>query len=591
MGKQDKVDNRSSGQSMVVLVSIMSLLILFTVGLFSYEVNRVELCRVQLRSATEAAALAAAATLASQDNQDPSHAHAQAIMTALSTFQKNSVAGCSLLDATLSSFGDDQPPANKATLFVEFLDPNNNNEVVSNGNPAGKIARVTSSIGLLPSFGNFLGLSNLPLRSTVLGGVPDLDVVLCFDVSGSIDDQTPVSFVRRRWSGSASAGHIDYIVPDAGAGSAAGALAQGRLYDVIGPPATGTRVQALPPQYLGLADSNTRWPLDFAPPLRSSAPASSDSTNNELAGYPPGNKSQSINITSSMFTDLVVNIDGNTTFQGLNTADGYAFPDLATLVEASRGNLEDAIVFHASGADTGVPSSIVPKLGYKAKYLELARANCRPIKDAQDAAATFFTIMNTNTVGHFSIVCFSDDGSGSPVNAWRVDSSYTPCGILSFDKPLIALDPGIGSTNFSAIMNALPNTTALQGTNIGDAINTAVNQLSNNARQGSKKAIVLFTDGQPTVGGPLHSDPWTNARRAALRAKQAGIPIYSIGLAQNSEIIPNEVAILTDQNSDPGSGGVSGIAGHGGKFFLVTNVSSLRLTFENIARQLVQLVR
>ena len=84
---------RQNGQAMVVLCAIISILVLFVVGLFSYEVNRVEVCRTQLRSATEAAALAAAATLASQDNQDPAAAHNEAIQTAISTFTQNSVAG------------------------------------------------------------------------------------------------------------------------------------------------------------------------------------------------------------------------------------------------------------------------------------------------------------------------------------------------------------------------------------------------------------------------------------------------------------------------------------------------------------------
>ncbi len=580
---------RKNGQAMVVLCTVISLLVLFVVGLFSYEVNRVEVCRTQLRSATEAAALAAAATLASQDNLDPADAQNEALQTAITTFMQNSVAGVPLNNAVLSSESADSPLAENSSLFIEFLDPNNNNQPVDIGNPAGKIVRITSAFGLLPSFGNFLGLSTVPLRTTALGGVPDLDVVLCFDVSGSIDDQTPVSFVRRQWAGSSSSGRVNYVVPPARPGSAAGSLAQGRIYDVIGPPATGTRVQALAPQYLGLADSGARWPMNFSPSLRSSAPGSSGSANNE-AGYPPGNKSKSITITTYMFTDLVVNLDGKNTFGGLTTSDGYAFPDLATVVEASRGNLENNTVFTSSGANTGVPASVTPRAGYQAKYQELARANCRPIKDAQEAASEFFTIMNTNTVGHFSLVCFSDDGSGSSVSEWRADSTYTPCGRQNYAKPLIGLSSATGDTKYDSIMNVLPATTALQGTNIGDALDRAITQLSNNSRVGSKKAIVLFTDGQPTVGGPLASDPWTNARQAANRAKQRGIPIYSIGLAQNPEIIPNEVAILTDQNSSVSSGGVSGIAGHGGKFFLVTRVEDLRLTFENIARQLVQLV-
>lgn len=580
---------------MVVLSAIISIMVLFVVGLFSYEVNRVEVCRAQLRSATEAAALSAAATLASQDNQDPSAAHQQAIQTAITTFTQNSVAGTGLTNAILAYNNSDSPLANNSSLFIEFLDPNNNNSVVNAGNPAGKIVRITSAFGLLPSFGNFLGLSSVPLRTTALGGVPDLDVVLCFDCSGSIDDQTPVSMVRRDWNGTRNR----YTVASTRSGSAAGSLAQGRIYDILGPVPTGTRVQALAPQYMDLvaqpySNGGNRWPLNFSPTLRSRAPGSSGTTNNEAnpaQGYPPGNYSAPVSGTDVYtITDVVVNIDGRNTFGGLTTGDGYAFPDLATLVEASRGNLENNTVFTNSKASTAVPSSVTPRAGYRAKYLEMARNNCHPIKDAQDASATFFTIMNTNTVGHFSLACFSDNANGSNVREWRVDDSYTPAGTQDYEKPLISLSNTVGNTNYSPIMSALPSTTALQGTNIGDAINTAVTQLTTNGRTGSKKAIVLFTDGMPTVGNPLSSDPWSNARLAADRARRAGIPIYSIGLAQNPEIVPQETAILTDANSNLSNGGVSGIAGHGGKFFLVTDVADLRRTFENIARQLVQLV-
>lgn len=585
--------DRQNGQAMVVLCTMISILVLFVVGLFSYEVNRVEVCRAQLRSATEAAALAAAATLASQDNQDPAAAHNEAIQTAINTFTQNSVAGSGLANAILAFGNTDSPTANHSSLFIEFLDPNSNNKPVNIGDPAGKIVRITSAFGLLPSFGSFLGLSTVPLRTTAMGGVPDLDVVLCFDCSGSIDDQTPVSMIRREWVATGG-GKVQYTVASTKTGAPVGALAQGHIYDILGPAPTGTRVNALYPQNVSQVGSGNRWNLNFSPTLRSRAPGSSGTTNNEsnpTQGYPPGNFSATVSgVDKYTVTDIVVNIDGKNTFGGLTTGDGYAFPDVATLVEASRGNLENVTVFKNSKANVGVPASVTPRAGYQAKYFEMARNNCHPIKDAQDAAATFFTVMNTNTVGHFSLACFSDDGGGATVKDYRVDSGYTAAGYDNYTKPLIPLTPAVGSSQYAPIISALPQTEALQGTNIGDALNVAVTQLSTNSRTGSKKAIVLFTDGMPTTGGPLNSDPWTNARLAADKARKAGIPIYSIGLAQNPEIVPQETQILTDANSSLSSGGVSGIAGHGGKFFLVTDTKDLRLTFENIARQLVQLV-
>jgi len=140
------------------------------------------------------------------------------------------------------------------------------------------------------------------------------------------------------------------------------------------------------------------------------------------------------------------------------------------------------------------------------------------------------------------------------------------------------------------VVSAIQSTRAMGGTNIGAALDQAVQDLQTNGRQGSVKAIVLFTDGEPTLGGPLDSDPATNARLAAAEAATAGIPVYTIGLAQSPAIEPSEIAILNDTNPNPSTGGIAAIAGHGGTFNLVTNSAQLELTFEKIARRLVEIV-
>lgn len=577
-----------SGQSMVVLVAVITLLILFPIGLFSFEVNRIESCRQQLRAACESAALAAAATLASQDNLDPVEAQTEATQTALTSFQSNSVIGTALRSAILGSSAVDAPSAEQSSLFIEFLDPNNNNRPVTLGDPAGKIVRVTANYGLKPAFGHFLGMGTVPLHVTNSGGVPDLDVVLCFDVSGSIDDQTLVSFVKREWTGAAATGRNQYTI----ARTASGLNGQGRIYDILGPVPSGTRVNALFPQYLELSASNVRRPLTFS---------ESGGTTRGLrgatnAGSRPGNRPPGTATTGNAqtFTDLVVNIDGRSTFAGLTTPDGYTFPNIGTVVEAARGNLENATVFANSGASVSLPGTVTPRVGYQARYLTLAAQLMSPLGEAQRAASEFFTVMNTNTKGHFAMIAFSDNAGTSATytyNESNVSDTYAPAGTANFPIPNIALNSALGVTNYNEVTAALPTTRATTATNIGDAVNRAVQQLRTSSRPGSKKAIVLFTDGMPTAGGPLSTNPEANARLAAVAAKNQGIPIYSIGLAQNPEIIPDEVRCLNDTNSNPTSGGVSGIAGNGGQFFLVTDTGDLRKTFENIARQLVQLVK
>lgn len=571
----------TKGQGILSLGLVLIIVAVLGLGLLSIEVNRVVLAKQQLQSATDAAALAGAATLASSDNLDPSDAQEQASNTALNTFKQNQVLGHSLSDATIGGGGSTD------YIDINFLDPHNNNAVVSPGDPSGKIVQIVSNMTFRPLFG-FLGNVSYPLAAISHGGVPNLDVVLCFDVSGSIDDQTPVTFIRRRWSNN----KIVYDIPSTRAGSPVQPSAHGPIYDIIGPPATGTRANGVYPEFLSVTNqSDVRWPLVFSEQsgVTGSAVGLRGSPN---YGKPPGNCPPGTAGIGNQYTytDLVVNIDGNNTFAGLNI-DGYNFPDVATLVEASRGNLDSNTNYVNSRANTSLPNAQV-KAGYQAKYFELAAKQLHPLVEAQEAASDFFTIMNTNTDGHFGLVAFADaagTSASSTQSLNNIDTYYTG-GTGQFATPQVILDSTPTVTNYDTIVNILPSTRATTGTNIGDALDEAVTQLKNHNRAGSKKAIVLFTDGQPTVGQPLATDPWVNARKAAQNAKAAGIPVYTIGLAQNQEIIPGETAILNDTDPSTTNGGIAAIAGNGGKFFLVTKTSDLRKTFENIARQLVQLV-
>ena len=582
------------GQSLIIMVFVMAFLILGVIGMFSFEVSRANLAREQLRSACQAAALAGAASLAGSDSSDTTQAHADAVSAALMVFKKNKVIGFGLSGAQQTGNVDDLQTTSatgESKVFFEFLDPHSNNQVVNIGDATGKLLRVSAGFGLEPSFSKYLGISNVPIIGKATAGVPVLDIVLCFDVSGSIDDQTPVTFVKRAWDG--SSGKISYTVADTASGATAGSKAEGKLYDIVGPPATGTGLNGNFPQTLSAASSNNRWPLYFSENSglgSNSAPGLRGSSN---AGSPPGNyPGLGAGLGGSRtFTDLVVNIDGKDQFAGISSG-GFDFPDLATLVEASRGNLEDDTVFVNSKANTAV--TVTPRAGYQQKYQELVATNTQPIYAAQQAADLFYKILNHDTDAHFGLVAFSHPGGTSPTDApgdWRVDSTYRSAGSANYPRPQIILDPGTNATNFSTIVAALPTTRAFGSTNIGDAIDKAMTQLKTRGRIGSRKAIVVFTDGQPTAGTPLDADPWKNARMAAKAAKNEGIPVYTIGLAQNPEIIAGEKAILNDWNSNEDSGGIAAIAGNGGRFFLVTNQQNLRFTFENLARQLVLLVR
>lgn len=589
------------GALVILLCFILGLIVLPAFGVFAFETVRACSLREQLRSACEAAALAGAAKLASSDNIDPMVTHQDVLKVVADTFRANTLSGNLLTNAVVSPSESMSMPVNGTGLFIQFLDPSTTPpQPVAVGTPTGRVVRVVSSHGLEPVFGKFLGLPGpYPINVEAQGRVPQLDLVMCFDVSGSIDDQTAVSFIKRYWDNTAH--RIQYQIISARAGApTAGGLAHGRLFDIIAPPATGTGLNAHYPQSLNSSNSGCSRPLTFSPSLRGSP--------NTGAG--PGNYPLGGSLGDAYtYTDLVININPETNYTmkfPFTSPAGFYYPNMAALVEAARGNLENGSLFVSAHLDTVPELAIVtPKPGYQADYNALAQANLKPIGDAQIAAREFFTIMNTNTEAHFGFVSFSSNGSGSESETFNdsvIASNYGAGGTANYAHPSVNLDKT--QSKFSNVLSTIPNTRAHGNTNIGDALSKAKQMLITQQRPSAKRAIILFTDGQPTAGG---SDPWSYARQKATEVKNEGISIYSIGLAQNDAVIPGECNILNDDPTKPisyvdstgtpktytpgaANPGVSYIAGNNGKFFLVTNSANLRLTFENIARQLVQLV-
>ena len=607
---------------MIVITLVIAVLIVFVVGLFAFELNRVEVARSQLRSATEAAALSAVSTLASQQNTNTMVAHTEALNTALNTFRQNEVIGVEF-DGTDSDDPGvpaaiiapanpyDPPIPKEASLFMEFLDPNSTptpNQVVPMGNVLGKAIRCYGTFHYVPAFGNFVGVGNTFLRAMSTGGVPDLDVVLCFDISGSIDDQTTVTYVKRfnktgnqvMFTGdntpNATGTSVRYYIVDDPNGSNGG-KANGTIYSIVDPPPTGTSCNAMFPQGLDLADNNANPNLDFLPICRGA-------NNNSI----PGNVGTTNVGNRNQFTDMVVNLDGNTVYGG-GTYGGFNFPNVAVLVEASRGNLENAGVFASSGAQLAFQQlniAVTPSAGYQAAYQAQAFNQCRPINDAKLAAQQFYTLMNNNTKGHFGLVTFttvpgsSQGDQHGPDN--RISSNYGAGGSQSYPRPMIALNSAPLQTGYTNCINALPALVACASTNFGDTLATARTQLTTNNRPNAKRAIVLFTDGQPTAG----PDPRSNGTCTQLA--NDGIPVYTIGLAQISAIVQGEVNNLNDGGTgstynytDPQTGqplsatatqdGISKLCANGGRFYLVTNSGNLGLIFGNIARSLCALVK
>ena len=586
--------SRERGQVSAV-IGFLSLVVL-AVGLFSFEVGRMNLADQQLQNATDAATLACAATLTGEPNTDPTTAHNDAIQTALNLFKRNNIMSQNLTQTTVVTTTPNNPPPGNATLCFQFLDPITK-AVVPISSANGKVVRIYSDFGVLPVFGAFLGLGAFDVHAVSNSAVPQLDIVICFDMSGSMDDQTPVTIVKRTWD--AGLNQIVYDFPPSQYGT------NGKIYDIMQPGPNGTSFNAntgSQPQFLSVAFANDGlffsipWCAWYGyPDLRSGG-------NYPDVGLPPGNYSATMFGSLSwdgypVFTDSVVNIDGNASFGGISI-NGFNFPNLATLVEASRGNLENSTVFNSSMAYTSVGPTVTWKSGYQQQYFQAASQLVQPLNDAKAACSTFLNIINTDTDAHFGFVAFDSTVGTSATDTesrYNIDSDQfpglPPFGVLTaYPRPMVPLDPTPGNNGYTTVCSALNSCVPIASTNIGLAVKTAVDQLKTNQRQGAVRAIVLFTDGQPDWGGPLDPDPWMNARDAAVLANNAGIPVYTVGLAQNAAVASGEQTILNDTDPSPTTGGIAAISGHGATFNQVTNSPQLTAVFEKIARCLVELV-
>jgi hypothetical protein len=602
----------------LVLMAVLGLMIMPMLCILSFELARVFLAQQQLQNAGDAAVLTATAQLASSNNTNPTQAHTDAIAAALQVFQANYMLGQQLTNSTtVNSAGSLSASPGEANLYFTFIDPVTHN-VVPISSPNGKIINLQACAGAYTVFGKFYGIPQFQVSSLSKGAVPILDIQICFDVSGSIDDQTLVTFVTRTWDNTHN--KTAYNIATTYYGHAA----EGTIFNVVQPTPTGTSLNATFPYCLEETSAYTfpGWYGDYLQFTWDNGSNLRSANGWPETGSPPGNYPASLGNTNFQpdpgtpyeFTDVVVNLDGNVHYGSYTTTSGYSFPTLGTLVEASRGNLDTHTAYVSSGASArgSLPASVTPKAGYQAAYYAAAATQLQPIAQSQAATLLFCDILNTDTDCHFGLSGFDEEVgttvspdivtiAGNTYQQFTDNVNYNnvppPYGASApYPLPFIALNPALAQTNYNSVVSAVQSTVALGGTDIGGAIYQALNDLQTNGRTGSVKAILLFTDGEPTdPTGPGGFDPTfafakAKARAAAVAAGAAGIPVYTIGLAQIPAIESGEIAILNDTDPNPTSGGIAAISGHGATFNLVTDSSQLELTFEKIARRLVEIV-
>ncbi|HNB22621.1 MAG TPA: VWA domain-containing protein [Candidatus Melainabacteria bacterium] len=585
--KINSLRRNARGQSMVVLMTFLTLFLVLVLGMVAFEFSRYSLCSQQFQHCVDIAAIGGAVGLASSNNTDLATSQAIAKAVAQRVFERNYI-----LDHTLkgnstfntSAASPPTPGANKAIINFAWLDPETG---VPTSNPGDqKVFRVTGAYGYPCLVGNYIGLgANAVLRcsATGNGGGTMLDVILCFDLSASIDDSTKVSMVERYYTNTKK---NQYRV----AGS-------GMLYEACGATNdTGTPLNACYPQQLENDEGKT--------------------FNAGQRGRTQGDKPGVEGLKGGRnFTDIVVNLDENDNFGGTTVTTSYGtfeFPTIGALVEGARGNLETLSLANSANVDLTAIGVSNPRAGFYRAYWESALTHRHPLYDAQASAANFFQILNNSTNAHFGLVCFSTDekvtytgrpciGSGQNHSITTSNAGTIPTGSsVSCPTPYVALDKTAGATgsNFSQIQTFFPPTnppaspqlTAYNGTDINGSLTLALQNLLpgskisgglDNMRNGATPAVVLFTDGRPTANTGIGDQ---DGNYVAGVAKNNGVKIYCIGLAQVDSIIPKMNAVL---------GNIANQSG--GKYYPIPpgtgQATALNKAFSDIARSLVTLTK
>lgn len=584
---------------MIVLIVFLLVFFILLLGMAAFEFARYSLCCQQFQHCVDIAALGGAAGLASAQTTNQSAAQSIAISTAQWMMEQNYILDKSLSGKTNWTAGSTIPTMpgapNTANMAFTWVDPETGLPTGSPGDQ--KVFRVSGAYAYPPLVGSWIGLGNSTLAAVVAignGGGNMLDVVLCFDLSGSIDDSTKISMVDR-WRNS---GVNTYTIK-----------ANGTLYTASNETSpTGTGFNALYPFSMGSARYGT-YQATRRGQTQNQQPPHTFAT--------PGG-----GLPADSFTDVVVNLDENNVYAG-GIFGGLPFPNVGTLVEASRGNLESIAV--ATAANVPYTSwGVTPQSGYYRTYWEQAQLHRHPLYDAQASAANFFQIINNSCNAHLGLVGFSSDENttytqpainGGTTQTFPVPpaAGTIPTGTnVSCPIPYVQLDPTPGSagSNVGAIAAYLPlaptlpatvnpQLTAYGSTDINGSLNQALNMLTRNtpstyadptywptnlnrSRIGARRAIVLFTDGLPTTDtGPVFD---YNAPNTATKAGQCQIPIYCIGLAQVASLVPSMNATL---------GAIS--TNSGGKLYVIPpgtgQAAALDRAFSDIARSLVTLTR
>jgi Flp pilus assembly protein TadG len=724
------------GVSTIALVLVLVFFGILPLALLGFEMARASLVQIELQNITDAAALGGTAVLAGGSGANASNSQQNAIQGALEFFVMNSVMNTPLYAATgaapllpasfvggtsnitlyVPTSGSSTPsyvngPSNTwpggnlpvhQVWFVTSLYDNAGNLQPLGSNTVQTI-QIQTYYTEAPIFvGTFLPIATgFTVSALSFGGLPMLDLVLCFDISGSMDDATPVALVERVWNAPNSTVNWTTCVntgvtscPDVAnpmgtyAGPCGGdpTTCTDNISNLLGFPGSnvsnGTQTNAGQPQLLAGMD----WKFYNVSPAPSREYTFSDDTHSPIpviplrilpasqgtaalataaivpeSGCVPGNTNPVSNgsaLTNTsppsptlapgaqvQFTDMVCLLGNVTTGTGtFNFLNNFA-----VCTEASRGNME-SLPMELSALNLPQTTPAIPTGGtYDVNYANVktalgansgggwyqaywygVRSNQFPMIVAVQSAVTFLQTMNNSSNAHFGFVSFAGnvptatgafwDGTtelGSAVGNRNVDYIYNNAGanaskdttntLAGFPLPWVALSSStpnytniesaltgntVSGSESSLVPNALP-VVATGGTDMYDSMQQALTMLTGPAhRTQAKPAAILFTDGIPNFPTGQVAPDYGTFNLALTSFKPANVPVFTIGLYQNTTVQTSQLSILGDNVHYSSLQGIAYYSGNGATFNQVSassGVSGLNAAFQAIAKSLVVL--
>lgn len=207
---------RQKGAAVTGLVLALFLFIMM-IGFFTFDTCRLQMAQRELTATCDAAALAGTAMLTSQDisNDDASDtkllaAQQNAAGYARNMFQAGNMLGQTLVGSTtVGTYSATKTLGNPGDckVMISLADPQNDYVGIPPTSPQcrnGRAIMCYAGYTYKPVFMSMIGVQKVGLNASSGGGLPQVDAVLVFDYSGSMDDATAVTFVRRAWDPSAT---------------------------------------------------------------------------------------------------------------------------------------------------------------------------------------------------------------------------------------------------------------------------------------------------------------------------------------------------------------------------------------------------